>query len=104
MMKVSELKQRLEHVDSEEDVRIEIKMPFTTFGGVPSVGVKFAHSGFDHDRGKFIVTPEENLTPADRDFETKMKDLQDKVGWLQCENRGLKSKIKRLKKQPGVEE
>ena len=101
-MKVGELKKRLEHVNDEEEVRIEIKMPFTTVGGIPTVGVKFAHSGFDWDNGKFMLTPEENLTPADRDFETKMKDMQDKLGWLEYEKRGLKSEIKKLKKQLGV--
>lgn len=101
-MKVSELKQRLECANDDDTVSIAIKLPFSTIGAIPVVGVTVAFSGFDWDSGKFIVTPEENLTPADRDFETKMRDLQDKVGWLEYEKRGLKSEIKRLKKQLGV--
>jgi hypothetical protein len=33
-----------------------------------------------------------------------MKDMQDKWGWADYENRGLKAEIKRLKKQLGVTE
>lgn len=100
-MKVSELKQRLESANDDDDVCVAIKLPFATVGAIPTVNVELVFSGFDWDRGKFIVTPEENLTPADRDFEDTMKSLQDKVGWLEYEKRGLKSEIKRLKKQLG---
>ena len=42
--------------------------------------------------------PEENLTPSDRDFAEQMKKMQDRAGWADYENRGLKAEIKRLKK------
>lgn len=102
-MKVSELKQRLECANDDDNLCVAIKLPFNTVGAIPVVGVTVAFSGFDWDRGKFIIAPEETLTPADRDFETKMKELQDKVGWLEYEKRGLKAEIKRLKKQLGVD-
>jgi len=102
-MKVSELKQRLEQANNDDNITIAIQLPFATVGAISTVDVQLAFSGFDWDRGKFILAPEENLTPSDRDFETKMKELQDKVGWLQYENRGLKTQIKELKKQLGVE-
>jgi hypothetical protein len=101
-MKVSELKQRLECANDDDDVCVPILLPYNTVGAIPTVSIMFAYSGFDWERGKFIITPEENLTPADRGFETKMKELQDKVGWLEYEKRGLKSEIKRLKKQLGI--
>lgn len=106
-MKVSELKQRLDFANNDDDVCIPVLLPYSTVGAIPTVNVLLASTGFDWERGKFMLTPVENLTPADRDFETnkqKMSDLQDKVGWLQYENRGLKAEIKKLKKQLGVEE
>jgi len=44
-----------------------------------------------------MYSTEEELTPADRDFAETMKHLQDKVGWLEYENRNLKSENKKLK-------
>lgn len=102
-MKVSELKQRLESANDDDTVSIAIKLPFVTVGAIPVVDVTVAFSGFDWDRGKFIITPEENLTPSDRNFETTMKEMQDKIGWLEYEKRGLKSEVRRLKKQLGLE-
>ena len=102
-MKVSDLKYALEFVDDGFEVVVGIKLPYSTVGGSPRVAVKQAYKGFDWDDGKFFLIPEENLTPADRDFAKKMKDMQDKLGWSEYENRGLKAEIKKLKKQIGVE-
>jgi hypothetical protein len=63
------------------------------------VAVKSASNGFDWENGKFILRAEEELTPADLDFAKQMKDMQDKWGWVEYENRGLKAEIKRLRKQ-----
>jgi len=102
-MKLRELKTLVDRaVETSQDyedheVMIAVKMPYTTVGAIPMVPVKLAFKGFDWENGKFILTPEENLTPADRDFAETMKKLQDKVGWLEYENRGLKSENKKLK-------
>lgn len=109
-MKLSELKRivdlnsenRLEHEDPE--VTILIELPYTTVGCRPMVKVKGVYNGFDWEQGRFYFVPEEPLTPKDRDFATKMKDWQDKVGWVEYENRGLKAENKRLKKLLKVEE
>jgi hypothetical protein len=103
-MKVHELKQILDHARDDDEVMIAVKLPYVTIGAIPMVAVKSAASGFDWENGKFILRPEEKLTLADRDFAKQMKDLQDKLGWAEYENRGLKSEIKRLKKQLRVEE
>jgi len=103
-MKLSEL-HRLVNVYQERMMRedpevvIQVKLPYSTVGGQPTVPVKFISMGFDWDAGKFIITPEENLTPADRDFAEQMKKMQDDLGWTKNENRALKAEIKRLKKQ-----
>lgn len=103
-MKVSELKRILEHIKDDNEVMISVKLPYATIGAIPMVAVKSATSGFDWENGKFILRAEEELTPADRDFAKQMKEMQDKWGWAEYENRGLKAEIKRLKKQSGVAE
>lgn len=109
-MKLRELKQLVDRaVETSRDyedheVVIAVKLPYTTVGAIPMVAVKSVNKGFDWENGKFIIRAEEELTPSDRDFAETMKKLQDKVGWIEYENSGLKAEIKRLKKQIGVEE
>ena len=82
----------------DPEVVIKIKLPYSTVGRQPTVPVKSMHMGFDWDNGKFIIYPEEELTPSDRDFAEKMQKMQDDLGWTMSENRGLKAEIKRLNK------
>lgn len=89
------------HEDPE--IVVKVKLPYSTVGGQPTVPVKSMHMGFDWDSGKFIIYPEEELTPSDRDFAEKMRKMQEDLGWTMSENRSLKAEIKRLKKQLGVE-
>ena len=109
-MKLREFKQLVDRaVETARDyedhnVVIAVKLPYTTVGARPSVSVQSAFKGFDWENGLFIITPEENLTPADRDFAETMKKLQDKLGWAEYENRRLKAEIKKLNKRIGVSE
>ena len=103
-MKVYELKQILDHARDDDEVMIAVKLPYVTIGAIPMVAVKSAANGFDWENGKFILRTEEELTPADRDFAKQMKDMQEKWGWADYENRGLKAEIRRLKKLLKVEE
>jgi hypothetical protein len=98
-MKVSELKYILERVDDDNEVMIAIKLPYTTVGSIPMASVKSAYNGVDWEQGKFILYPDEDLTPSDRDFAKQMKEMQDRAGWADYENRNLKAEIRRLKKQ-----
>jgi hypothetical protein len=105
-MKLSELHRLVNAHHREErmvredpEVAIEIKLPYSTVGARPTAKIKHIGMGFDWDAGKFIITPEENLTPADRDFAEQMRKMQDDLGWTKNENRALKAEIKRLKKQ-----
>ena len=105
-MKLSELHRLVNAHHREErmvredpEVVIQIKLPYSTVGARPTAKIKHIGMGFDWDAGKFIITPEENLTPADRDFAEQMKKMQDDLGWTKNENRALKAEIKKLKKQ-----
>jgi hypothetical protein len=102
-MKFSELKRLVDlyYRDDYEDpeVVIQIKLPYSTVGGQPTVKVKNIQMGFDWDQGKFIITPEEDLTPSDRDFAKQMKDMQERAGWADYENRNLKAEISKLKRK-----
>ena len=103
-MKFSELKKLIDlHYQSgrndDSEVVVKIKLPYTTVGGMPAVPIKSAQMGFDWDKGKFILLPEEDLTPSDRDFAKQMKEMQERAGWADYENRNLKAEIKRLKQQ-----
>ena len=102
-MKVSELKQRLESAKDDDNVMIAIKLPYVTVGAIPMTSVKLAFNGFDWEKGNFILTPEELLTPTDRDFDSQMREMQRVADLVQYENRGLKAEIKKLKKHFGVE-
>jgi hypothetical protein len=95
-MKVRQLKRILERCDDDMDVFISVELPFITCGGTPVAGIKSARIGFDWDSGKIIIEPAEGLSPIDRKFKAKFKRLQEKVGSLDYENRGLKRKIKKL--------
>lgn len=109
-MKLRELKDLVDRAvatsqDHEDDeVMIAVKLPYTTVGAMPMVPVRSVQRGFDWEKGRFVIRAEENLTPADSDFSAQMRAMQDKLGWAEYENRGLKAEIRRLKKQTGVEE
>lgn len=93
----------IDNGNDDSTVMIAVKLPYTTVGSIPMVPVKLAWNGFDWEHGKFVLTPEENLTPSDRDFAEQMKKMQDRVGWAEYENRNLKTEIRRLKKQLKIE-
>jgi hypothetical protein len=96
-MKVSELKAILEHEDDNLDVMILINLPYATVGSRPMVGIESVYGGFDWEAGRLMIKPTEGLTPSDRDFAKQMKDMQDKLGWSDYENRNLKAEIKKLR-------
>jgi hypothetical protein len=105
-MKLSQLISQLErgNLDPDLDIVIVTKLPYTTIGAVPSTPVKNISTGFDWEHGKLLIWPEENLTPSDTDFEKKFRDMQDKYGWADYENRNLKAEIKKLKKKANLPE
>lgn len=102
-MKVSDLKRVLERSNDDDNVMIAIKLPYVTVGAIPMTSAKLAYNGFDWEKGNLVITPEELLTPTDRDFDSQMREMQRVTDLLDYENRGLKAEIKRLKKQLKVE-
>lgn len=101
MMKLSKLLEMIEGFNSkilDLDVVVQIEMPFITIGPIPTAPVIGCNVGFDWNAGKFIIVPETPLMEKDVDFAEKFKALQDKAGWLEYENRNLKSQIKKLRK------
>ena len=96
-MKVEDLKIALQYAKDDHEVMISVKLPYVTVGAMPMVAVKSAMSGFDWESGKFIIGPVENLQPADRDFAKMMKEVSEKWGWAEYENRGLKDEVKKLR-------
>jgi hypothetical protein len=105
-MKLIDLKKIIDryyhqHPDVYDDpeVVISIKLPYTTVGRQPTVAVLNVQLGFDWDSGMFILQPAEELTPGNRDFAKQMKEMQERAGWADHENRNLKAEIRRLKKK-----
>lgn len=103
-MKLTELKQIVDRYLSlqpreDSNIVVSIKLPYSSVGGQPTVGVKSAQLGFDWDWGKLIFYTEEDLTPADRDFAKMMREMQDRAGWADSENRRLKAEVNQLKKR-----
>ena len=97
-MKVRDLIQSLERANPADEVRIRIKSPGTV-GHAPTVDVKSAQSGFDWERGSFLIFPVDDLGKDTVQLLEQIKTLQDKFGWSEYENRNLKADIKRLRKQ-----
>lgn len=103
-MKLSELKQYVDRYVSlqpreDANVVVSIKLPYSTIGVQPFVAVKSVQMGFDWDAGKFFIYTEEDLTPSDRDFAKQMREMQDRAGWADSENRRLKAEVNQLKKR-----
>jgi hypothetical protein len=102
-MKLSELHRivdlynRPDHYEDPE-IMIRVKLPYATVGALPMVKVKSMNMGFDWEAGRFIIWPEEDLTPSDRDFAKQMRDMQERAYNSDYENRNLKAEIRRLKK------
>jgi len=91
-MKFNELKQLIDLYDDfneNPEVVIKIKLPYSTVGAMPTVKVRSVHMGFDWDAGKLIFYPEEEVTPSDRDFAQQMRDMQERAGNADFENRRI---------------
>ena len=109
-MKLTELKYYVDQLltlrpyDGENCVTIEVKKPFTTVGGKPHVELDHIAVGFDWDRGKVFLNPTEPvMLVSDYDrTPTLVRELQEKIGWLEYELRNTKAENVKLKKKVGA--
>lgn len=84
-----------------EDLVIAVKKPYPTIGGTPYTEVKAVFEGFDWDKGKIFIYPENDLyLVKDIDADEintvykKNAELNDQVFRLQLELKILKRKLK----------
>lgn len=98
-MLVKELMYILSSCEPNDRVSILIQKPFTTIGGTPVAEIKSVSVGFDWDKGKVMIVPENKLWEVDPENSVIMKTLNDKLGWCEYEKSGLKTQIKKLKKE-----
>ena len=104
-MKLHEFKNIVEHCNNslyeseEEKVVIAIKRPWATVGGSPFVEVKSASSGFDWDKGKFFIYPEQSLYLLQDTSADKVTELSKELDRIHYELWTTKQEVKRLKKQ-----
>jgi ERCC4-related helicase len=76
-----------------DEVVIEVKVP-SSIGATPTANICNVKFGFDWDKGKVILEPEEPLVKADIDRLKQIRELAE-------ENAKLKYEIKNLQK--GIE-
>lgn len=70
-----------------------------SIGGTPTVDIKSIYAGFDWDNGKLLIYPEKDLRTIEADELLALRKANEKEGWVEYENRGLKAEVKRLRKQ-----
>lgn len=105
-MNLFEFKQYINNIASGLDqydlehtrVCIPIKTP-SAIGGTPVVEIVRVCKGFDWDKGKLMLYPDEDLSKTDHDYLEKIKKEAADIGWSVYEMGSLKREIKRLKKQ-----
>lgn len=67
-----------------------------SIGGTPTVDIKSIYAGFDWDNGKLLIYPEKDLRTIEADELLALRKANEKEGWAEYENRGLKAEVKRL--------
>ena len=77
---------------------IVVRVP-GAIGGTPTVNVKSIQAGFDWDNGKLLIYPEKDLRTIEADEILALRKANEKEGWAEYENRGLKAQVKKLRKQ-----
>ena len=77
---------------------IVVRVP-GAIGGTPTVNVKSIQAGFDWDNGKLLIYPEKDLRTIEADELLALRKANEKEGWAEYENRGLKAQVKKLRKQ-----
>jgi hypothetical protein len=107
-MTLSELKELVDWHYSEQlgnlyphpaDIQVGIVVKTVgQIGGTPTVAIKSIDAGFDWDSGKLMIFPEKDVRTIEADELLALRKANEKQGWAEYENRGLKAEIKKLNK------
>ena len=107
-MTLSELKELVEQMEQQairqclnlEDVQVVITThKVGIIGGTPHTNIKSINLGFDWDRGKLIIHPEQTLREIDRDEIKALKDKYEELGWNKYKIDKIIKENKKLKEQ-----
>ena len=107
-MTLSELKELVEQMEQQtirqrlnlEDVQVVIAThKVGLIGGTPNTNIKYINLGFDWDRGKLIIHPEQTLREIDRDEIKTLKDKCEDLGWSKYKIDKIVKENKKLKEQ-----
>ena len=83
-----------------EDVQVVIAThKVGLIGGTPNTNIKCINLGFDWDRGKLIIYPEQILREINRDEIKTLKDNYEELSWSKYTIDKLVKENKRLKEQ-----
>lgn len=81
----------------EDRVVVAVESTLATLGGRPTVDVFRAFSGFDWERGKFILVTDKNLMTLDSEGEREVDAVRREYDRQATELWQLKKEIKRIK-------
>ncbi len=107
-MTLLELKELVEQMEQQairqrlnlEDVQVVIAThKLGLIGGTPNTNIKCINLGFDWDRGKLIIYPEQTLREIDRDEIKALKDKYEELGWSKYKIDKIVKENKKLKEQ-----
>lgn len=83
-----------------EDIQVVIAShKIGMLGGTPSTSVKSINLGFDWDKGKLIISPENILREIDRDEIKMLRDKYEELSWKKSRIDRIVKENKRLKEQ-----
>jgi len=105
-MNLKELKDQIDWLYEHQMQPMQLKPEMITvgiviktagsIGGTPVVGVKSIHVGFDWDASKLMIFADSDVREIKADELLALRKANEKDGWAQYENAGLKSDIKKL--------
>lgn len=107
-MTLSELKELVEQMEQQavrqrlnlEEIQVVIAShKVGLIGGTPSTNIKDINLGFDWDKGKLIIYPEQTLREIDRDEIKTLRDKYEELVWSKYEFDKIVKENKKLKEQ-----
>jgi hypothetical protein len=75
---------------------IEVGVVVETIGQIGGTPIVAVHKGFDWDNGKLLIYPQKKLRTIEADELLALRKANEKQGWAEYENKGLKAEVKKL--------